>query len=201
MLTATMLTLRRTPFHPQNLPFRYSQITRSLSTVLQTSTSAQPANKKKTRRKRERFAELYRTKLDLNLCSCDWEDWHDHTFLEVPPEWHDLTLIEFFVKRVAKVPGIIRPLAYVPDVPDACVAFEAAGKYYYLNTAADYLERFGGGFFSHDDFLAAFTRDPPIKGVMHQFPPDIDELYAAVCKEQKRRMAKAAKAEKTLDSA
>ncbi|KAJ7194242.1 hypothetical protein GGX14DRAFT_404866 [Mycena pura] len=167
---------------------------------LRTSTSAQPdkvgfkqksmillaSSKKKTRRKRGCFAELYHTKLDLNLCLCDWEDWHDQMFLEVPLEWHDLTLMEFFIKRIAKVPGIICPLAYVPDVLDACVTFEATGKYYYLNTAADYLEHFGGGFYSHDDFLAAFTQDPPIKGTVHHFPCDMEELYAAVWEEQKR---------------
>ncbi|KAJ7303078.1 hypothetical protein DFH08DRAFT_904299 [Mycena albidolilacea] len=193
-----MLTLRRMPFRPQSLPFRHSQcITHSLSTVLQTSTSAQPVDKRKTRRKRERFTELYRTKLDLHPFSCDWEKWHHQLFLDVHPMWYDLTAMEFFVKRVAKVTGTIRPLAYLPGV-DPCVAFEAAGKYYYLNTASDYLERFGGEFDSHDDFLTAFTRYPPIKGAVHQFPDDTEELYAAVWKEQDRRAARAAK---TLSSA
>ncbi|KAJ7467561.1 hypothetical protein FB451DRAFT_1258870 [Mycena latifolia] len=185
------------PFRPQILPFRHSKITRSLSTVSQTSTSAQPADKKKTRRERERFAELYRTKLDLHPFSCDWEKWQHQIFLDVHPMWYDLTAMEFFVKRVAKVAGTIRPLAYLPGV-DPCVAFEAAGKYYYLNTASDYLERFGGDFDSHDDFLAAFTRYPPIKGAVHQFPDNTEELYAAVWKQQDRRAAKAAK---TLSSA
>ncbi|KAF7357138.1 hypothetical protein MSAN_01308300 [Mycena sanguinolenta] len=185
-----MLTLRCMPFCPQILPFRYSQITRSLSTVSQTSTSAQPVDK--TRRERKRFAELYRTKLDLHAFSYDWEKWQHQIFLDVHPMWYDLTAMKFFVKRVAKVAGTIRPLAYLPGV-DPCVAFEAAGKYYYLNTASDYLERFGGDFDSQDDFLAAFTRYPPIKGAVHQFPDDTEELYAAVWKEQDRRAAKAAK--------
>ncbi|KAF7357127.1 hypothetical protein MSAN_01307000 [Mycena sanguinolenta] len=187
-----MLTLRRMPSRPQILPFRNSQITRSLCTVSQTSTSAQPANERKTRRERKRFAELYRTKLDLHPFSCDWEKWQHQIFLDVHPMWYDLTPMEFFVKRVAKVAGTIRPLAYLPGV-DPCVAFEAAGKYYYLNTASDYLERFGGDFDSHDDFLAAFTRYPPIKGALHQFPDDTEELYAAVWKEQDMRAARAAK--------
>ncbi|KAJ7467436.1 hypothetical protein B0H11DRAFT_2239440 [Mycena galericulata] len=157
-----------------------------------TSTSAQPADKKKTRRKRERLAEPYHTELDIYPLSCDWEKWRHNSFLEVHWTWYDLTMIEFFVRRVAKVAGTIRPLAYVPNV-EPCVAFEAAGKYYFLNTAADILERFGGGFDSHDSFLAAFTRDPRIKGAVHQFPNDTEELYAAVCKEQERRAAKDAK--------
>lgn len=107
--------------------------------------------------------------------------------------------MEFLVKRVAKVPGTIRPLAFVPNVPDPLVVFEAAGKYYYLNTAAAYLDRFGGDFESHDDFLGAFIRDPPIQGARHEFPDDTDDLYAAVCREQQRKAAKAAKAVKTPD--
>ncbi|KAF8128047.1 hypothetical protein K438DRAFT_1948899 [Mycena galopus ATCC 62051] len=193
-LFATMLTPRRMPFCLKILPFRHSQITCSLRHI---SGSAQSADKK-TRRKRERFAEPYRTKLDLGHFSCDWDKWN-RIFLDVPPKWYDLTMMEFFVKRVAKVPGTIRPLAYLPDV-DPCVAFEAAHKYYYLNTVSDYLESFGGDFDSHDDFLAAFTSYPPIKGAVHQFPDDTEELYATVWKEQERRAAKAAKAEMTLES-
>ncbi|KAJ7023598.1 hypothetical protein C8F04DRAFT_1304847 [Mycena alexandri] len=176
---------------------------RSLSTVSQSTPSIQPADKpeKRTRRKRERFAEPYRTNLDIDPFSCDWDSWDDYNFLEVHPEWHDLTMMEFFVKRVAKVPGTIRPLTFVPGVPDPCVAFEAAGKYYYLNTMLDYLDRFGGGFKSHDAFLTAFTRNPPIEGAHHQFPRDTKQLYGAVWKEQDRRAAKTAKAAKTLDSA
>ncbi|KAJ7779499.1 hypothetical protein DFH07DRAFT_1056015 [Mycena maculata] len=166
--------MRRMPFRPQILPFRHYQFTRSLSTIPQTSTSAQPADKKKTRREMERFAELYHTKLDLDPFSCDWEKWQHRDFLDVHPMWYDLTTMEFFVKRVA--------------------------KYYHLNTASDYLERFGGNFDSHDDFLLAFTRYPPIKVAVHQFPNDTGELYAAVWKEQDRRAAKAAKAVKTLSS-
>ncbi|KAJ7510822.1 hypothetical protein B0H11DRAFT_2269348 [Mycena galericulata] len=187
-----MLTLRRMPFRAQILPFFHSQITRPLSTVPQTSTSAPEPAVKKTRRKRERFAEPYRTTLNLHPYSCDWENWQHHPFLDVHPMWYDLTMMEFFVRRVAKVTGTIRPLAYLPGV-DPCVAFEAAGKYYYLNTASDYLERFGGGFSSHDAFLVTLTWDPPIKGAVHQFPDDTEELYAAVWKEQNRRKAKAAK--------
>ncbi|KAJ7047785.1 hypothetical protein C8F04DRAFT_1060114, partial [Mycena alexandri] len=153
---------------------------------------------KKTRRKRERFAEPYRTDLDLNVFSCNWDKWNSSYFIDIDPSWHDLSMMEFFVKRVAKVPGTIRPLAFVPNVPDPCVAFEAAGKYYYLNTAADYLERFGGGWESHDAFLAAFTRKPSIKGAVHEFPDDTEDLFGAVYMEQNRKAAKAAKAAKML---
>ncbi|KAJ7718266.1 hypothetical protein B0H16DRAFT_1700727 [Mycena metata] len=171
-----MLALRRMPFRPQISPIIYSinatVATDSLSTVStvpQASTSDQPADKKKTRWKRERFAEPYRADIDLDVFSCSWEKWNSSYFIDIRPSWHDLSLMEFFVKRVAKVPGTIRPLAFVPNVPDPLVVFEAAGKYYYLNTAADYLERFGGGWESHDVFLAAFTRKPSIKGAVHEF--------------------------------
>ncbi|KAJ7051820.1 hypothetical protein C8F01DRAFT_1376655 [Mycena amicta] len=116
--------------------------------------------------------------------------------MEVSLGWHDLSEMEFYVRRVAKVRGTIHPLAYVDGV-EACVAFEAAGLYYYLNTAAQFLEHFGR-FRSHDDFLRGLSAEPRIRGAVHQFPEHIVEVYAAVCKEQKRR---AAKAEKALSSA
>ncbi|KAJ7026364.1 hypothetical protein C8F04DRAFT_1190567 [Mycena alexandri] len=170
--------------------------TRSLS-----QTGIQPVDKpEETRRKRERFAEPYRTNLDLDPFSCDWEKWN-RSFLHIHWEWHDLSMMEFYVKRVAKVPGTIRPLAFVPDFPDPCIAFEAAGKYYYLNTAAAYLDRFGSDFESHDEFLAGLVRDPPIQGARHEFPDDTDDLYAAVCVEQQRKVAKAVKAVKMLSPA
>ncbi|KAJ7716853.1 hypothetical protein B0H16DRAFT_1612692 [Mycena metata] len=204
-----MLALRCIPLRPRMLTLHPSLIaprvsigTRCLSTVSQTRPFAQPADKseKKTRRKRERFAEPYRTDLDIHPLSCDWETWNSD-FLDIGPWWHDLTLMEFYIKRVAKVPGTIRPLAFVPNVPDAGVAFEAAGKYYYVNTAASYLDRFGSEFDSHDEFLAGLIRDPPIKGARHEFPNDTEELYYAVCMEQEGKAAKAAKAAKMLSPA
>ncbi|KAJ7062214.1 hypothetical protein C8F01DRAFT_1082760 [Mycena amicta] len=154
-----MLTLRRMPFRPQMLLCRQAQITC-------------PPSTKKTRRKREVFAEPYRTDLDIHPFSCDWENWEQADFMEVSSDWHDLSEMEFYVKRVGRIPGTIRPLAYFPAVFSACITFEAAGKYYFLNTIADYLERFGGGFRSHDDFLAAFIREPRIKGGIQQFSRD-----------------------------
>ncbi|KAJ7060707.1 hypothetical protein C8F01DRAFT_1253195 [Mycena amicta] len=154
---------------------------------------AQPANSpKKTRRKRKVFAEPYYTDLDLGLMSCEWGNWGHIFFLDVHYLWHDLSEMEFYVKRVAKVPGTIRPLAYVDGV-EACIAFEAAGLYYYLNTAAQFLEHFGR-FPSHDDFLRGLSAQPRIRGAVQEFPDHINEVYAAVCLEQRRRAAKAEKA-------
>ncbi|KAJ7051804.1 hypothetical protein C8F01DRAFT_638208 [Mycena amicta] len=183
------------PFRLAILPIRHPSITRRL---LQTSTLAQAADStKKTRRKREVFAEPYHTDLDFGLFSCDWDKWNHCWFLDINDEWHDLSEMEFHVKRLAKIPGTIRPLAYVHG-PDPCIAFEAAGKYFYLNTAADFLERFGR-FRSHDDFLRALSAVPRLKGALHEFPNDTSELYAAVGKEQARRAEKAfSEADKAL---
>ncbi|KAJ7051805.1 hypothetical protein C8F01DRAFT_638262 [Mycena amicta] len=179
-----MLTLRRMPFRPQILLCRQAQITCPLSRTVSNST-------KKTRRKREVFAEPCRTDLDIHPFSSDWDNWQHPSFMEVSLGWHDLSEMEFYVKRVGKVPGTIRPLAYYPELPVPCIAFEAAGKYYFLNTAADYLERFGGSFRSHDDFLAAFTEDPPLRGARQEFCRDVMELFREVCEEQSTRAIKA----------
>ncbi|KAJ7062252.1 hypothetical protein C8F01DRAFT_1368879 [Mycena amicta] len=138
-----MLTL---PFH-QILSFRQFQIIRSLST----HHSLKP------------FAEPYCSKLDLRPFSCDWDSWSHYGFLDVNHGWYDLSEMEFFVRRVAKVPGTIRPLAFLDGV-DPCIAFEADSKYYWLNTASSYLESFGGDFSSHDAFLLALTKPSHIDG-------------------------------------
>ncbi|KAJ7062253.1 hypothetical protein C8F01DRAFT_127274 [Mycena amicta] len=174
-----MLTLRRLPFRPQ-----ICQITRSLSTVSH-STSTHPADNLK-----KPFAEPYCSKLDLRPFSCDWDSWSHYWSLEINEGWYDLSEMEFFVRRVAKVPGTIRPLAFLDGV-DPCIAFEADGKYYWLNTASNYLESFGGDFSSDDAFLLALTKPPHIDGAVYWFPNDTDNLYSAVCMEQDLRAAKA----------
>ncbi|KAJ7062246.1 hypothetical protein C8F01DRAFT_1284731 [Mycena amicta] len=182
-----MLTLRRMPFRRQIVPFIQSQITRSIAT-------------RRLAAKNPPFAEPYRTTLNLHPYSCDWHNWTHYDFFDVYDGWYDLSEMEFFVRRLAKVSGTIRPLAFLGDAVDPCLAFEAAGKYYWLDTASSLIERFGGRWSSHDAFLAAFitTQPPVLKGAVHEFPYEADELFSAVFDEQKRRAAKAAK---TLDAA
>ncbi|KAJ7062229.1 hypothetical protein C8F01DRAFT_127054 [Mycena amicta] len=193
-----MLTLRsgRAPFRLSF--FGQSQMTRSLSTraAYTSKTSTRP------RRKRPRFAELYRTTLDLHPYSCEWESWEHRRFLDVNSDWHDLSDMEFFVRRVGNVFGTIRPLAFLKAV-QPCVAFEVASRYYWLNTKSNFLERFGGRWRSHDAFLAALTstQPPVLKGAVHEFPPDVDVMYAVVCKEQKRKRRAAEAAERRATEA
>ncbi|KAF8171217.1 hypothetical protein K438DRAFT_2024108 [Mycena galopus ATCC 62051] len=136
-------------------------------------------------------ASFYRTKRDLRPYSCAWKEFSDWRFFCIHPQWHDLTDMEFFIKRLCKVPGTIRPLAFLP-LPDACIAFAADGKYFYLDTCKDFLERFGGRFASDDEFLEAFTRRPRITGKVFRFPDDTDRLYWAVWDEQEQRKQAAA---------
>ncbi|KAJ7062261.1 hypothetical protein C8F01DRAFT_1368887 [Mycena amicta] len=186
-----MLSLRRMPFRRQTFLQSQIRVTRSVSTV-SNSTSTYPANNlKKIRCEQEAFAEPYRSKLNLRPFSCDWDSWSHYGFLDVNHGWYDLSEMEFFVRRVAKVPGTIRPLAFLDGV-DPCIAFEADGQYYWLNTASSYLESFGGDFSSHDAFLLVLTKPPHIDGAFYRFPNDTDNLYSAVCREQKLRAAQAA---------
>ncbi|KAJ7062243.1 hypothetical protein C8F01DRAFT_1368873 [Mycena amicta] len=185
-----MLPLRRMPFRRQILPFLQSQIIRSLYT--RTVSDPGPADKKTGRRKQAPFAEPYRTTLNLHPYSCDWDNWDHYEFFDVQADWYDLSEMEFFVKRLTKVPDTIRPLAFIETLYP-CLAFEAAGKYYWLDTTSSYLERFGGGWLSHDAFLAAFirTQPPVLKGEVYNFPDETDHLFVAVSREQQRRAAKA----------
>ncbi|KAF7358577.1 hypothetical protein MSAN_01196000 [Mycena sanguinolenta] len=173
-----MPLLARALVCPQSPALRYS-IRRLFATVNQTTAPSQIVEKYPR-------ASFYRTKLDLRPYSCDWAKFPDWRFFTISPEWHDLTNMEFFIQRVCKIRGTIRPLAFMP-IPDACIAFEAGGKYYYLDTCKDFLERFGGNFASDDEFLAAFTRRPRIGGALYRFPDDTDRLYSAVWQEQQER--------------
>ncbi|KAJ7062236.1 hypothetical protein C8F01DRAFT_1136978 [Mycena amicta] len=187
-----MLPLRRMPFRRQIVPSIQSQITRSLSTLAVSTIPASSFTEKTTRPKRAPFAEPYRTTLNLHPYSCDWDSWGHWNFLEVHDRWYDLSEMEFYVRRLAKVSGTIRPLAFLEAV-DPCIVFEAAGKYYWLDTACSLIERFGGRWSSHDAFLAAFINtDPPLlKGAVHEFPAEASDLFSAVFAEQLRRAAKA----------
>ncbi|KAJ7204736.1 hypothetical protein GGX14DRAFT_646032 [Mycena pura] len=133
--------------------------------------------------------DFYRTNINITPLSCDWENFVPWDCFDVEDGWHDLSEVDFFVKRVAKVQGEIRPLAFLP-FHDPCIAFEAGGKYYFLNTATSYLDDFGGDYASDDDFLKALL-DPHVEGTRFIFEEGTDDLYKAVDKEQRRR-AKAA---------
>ncbi|KAJ7226818.1 hypothetical protein GGX14DRAFT_627143 [Mycena pura] len=135
---------------------------------------------------------FYRTNIDITPLSCDWENFVPWDCFTVEYGWHDLSEVDFFVKRVAKVRGEIRPLAFLP-FDDPCIVFEAGGKYYFLNTAVSYLDDFGGDYASDDDFLKAIV-DPHVERARFIFGEGTDDLYKAVDKEQRlqRRRAKAA---------
>ncbi|KAJ7256736.1 hypothetical protein C8J57DRAFT_1344205 [Mycena rebaudengoi] len=136
---------------------------------------------------------FYRTKINLGPFSCDWEKFLAWRFFAVSSDWHDLTEMDFFVKRLFKIPGTIRPLAFL-DYYEPCIVFEAGGEYCYLDTGSnDYLIHYGHAFASEDDFLAAFIhRHPPLEGTIHEFPDDTEDLYDAVWDEQKQRKKEAA---------
>ncbi|KAJ6619214.1 hypothetical protein B0H10DRAFT_2217073 [Mycena sp. CBHHK59/15] len=119
--------------------------------------------------------------------SCDWNKYSDTTFFLVPLEWHNLSEIDFCVKRLLKVQGTIHPLAYL-RMTDPCILFEADGQYYYINCCNDFLVRYGREFVSDDDFL---TRRLQIKSVVEEFPLHSNQQYAAVCEEQRALEQKA----------
>ncbi|KAF8171232.1 hypothetical protein K438DRAFT_2024116 [Mycena galopus ATCC 62051] len=180
-----MPLLAKVLFRPQYPALRYSLISRRLK---QTSALVKKVGYQMV----EKYPRdsLYRTKLDLHPYSCEWEKFLDWRFFYISPEWHDLASMEFFIQRVCKIRGTIRPLAFLP-VPGACIAFKAGGKYYYLDTCKDFLERFDGKFASDDEFLAEFTRRR-ITGKVYRFPDDMDKLFMAVWEEQEQRKRAAA---------
>ncbi|KAF8128336.1 hypothetical protein K438DRAFT_1789558 [Mycena galopus ATCC 62051] len=138
---------------------------------------------------------FYRTKIDLDFFSCDWENYIAEHFFAVSSYWHDLSEMDFFLRRIFKIPGPIRPLAFL-DYYEPCILFEASGEYCYLDTGSnDYLIHYGHAFASPDEFLAAFTHpDSPLEGTVYKFPEDTEERYAVVYEEQVRRKEAARKA-------
>ncbi|KAF8181237.1 hypothetical protein K438DRAFT_2021208 [Mycena galopus ATCC 62051] len=132
--------------------------------------------------------DFYRTKMNLRPFSCNWDKFDEWAFFTVPSGWHDLTEMDYYVRRVFKITGTIRPLAFL-DYYEACIAFEAGGEYYYIDTGSnDHLVHFGSDFTSDDNFLRAFIhrRPHPLKGTIHKFP-DTTDLYEAVWREQELR--------------
>ncbi|KAF8171231.1 hypothetical protein K438DRAFT_2024115 [Mycena galopus ATCC 62051] len=179
-----MPLLAKVLFRPQYPALHYSFTSRRLLATVK-ETSAPGTSDGAPSEIVEKFprASFYRTKLHLRNYSCQWEEFSDWRFFCISPEWHDLTEMEFFIKRLCKVRGTIRPLAFLP-FPEPCIAFEAGGMYYYLDTCRDFLERFGHNFASDDAFLSAFTRRRRILGKLYRFPDDTDRLYWAVVDEQ-----------------
>ncbi|KAJ7222543.1 hypothetical protein GGX14DRAFT_429031, partial [Mycena pura] len=180
--------LRRLALRSPTLSLRHPILHRPLATVSKTF----PPTKKGVRVGVERnpCLDFYRTKIDLAPFSCDWDKFSDWHFFTVPPEWHDLTEMDFFARRVYKLPGTVRPLAYLMDTPEACIAFEAGGEYYYLDTASrNFLVCYGGDFTSHDSFLTAFIHDRPchLEGTVHKFPDNVGDLDEVVFREQRLR--------------
>ncbi|KAJ6447599.1 hypothetical protein C8R45DRAFT_1224857 [Mycena sanguinolenta] len=172
-------------FRPHMSSLHHSPIIRrSLATVAQNTLHAAAVDN-------DPCAGFYRTKIDIGPFSCHWEHFLFSEFFAVSQEWHDLSEMEFFVKRVMKIGGTIRPLAYLA-VQDPCIVFEASGNYYFLDRCTNYVEHFGGHFVSDENFLTALGHTPRIVGKKYWFHNTTNELYAEVCKEQKQR-AKAAR--------
>ncbi|KAJ6503576.1 hypothetical protein C8R45DRAFT_973277 [Mycena sanguinolenta] len=176
-----MLSLRAVRcLSPQILAFyRPPLICRSLATVVQPVAHTTDVHKNPC-------LDFYRTNVDLDPFSCKWEDFPFWSFFRVRPSWHDLSEIDFFVRKVWNIQGTIRPLAYLP-ICDPCIVFEADGQYYYLDTCSDYLDHFGGNFASDDEFLATFKGPQPLYGTSHPFPKDMRVMYATVWEEQEQR--------------
>ncbi|KAF8139446.1 hypothetical protein K438DRAFT_2030561 [Mycena galopus ATCC 62051] len=139
------------------------------------------------------YLNFYRTKIDLGLFSCDWENNLAGDFFAVTSFWHDLTEMDFFLRRIFKIPGPIRPLAFL-DYYEPCILFEASGEYCYLDTGSnDYLIHYGHAFASPDEFLTAFIhRHTPLEGTVYEFPEDVEDLYGVVSEEQVHRRREAA---------
>ncbi|KAF8139449.1 hypothetical protein K438DRAFT_1995990 [Mycena galopus ATCC 62051] len=136
---------------------------------------------------------VYRTKIDLGLFSCDWEN---YAAGPVTSYWHDLTELDFYVRRLFRIHGPIRLLAFL-DFYELCILFEASGEYCYLDTGGNdcqCLVHYGHAFESPDEFLTAFIHgDPPLEETEYKFPEDTEDLYASGCEEltQRREAEKA----------
>ncbi|KAF8157377.1 hypothetical protein K438DRAFT_1986690 [Mycena galopus ATCC 62051] len=125
------------------------------------------------------YLNFYRTKIDLGLFSCDWENNLAGDFFAA----------DFQNSR----PHPIRPLAFL-DYYEPCILFEASGEYCYLDTGSnDYLIHYGHAFASPDEFLTAFIhRHTPLEGTVYEFPEDVEDLYGVVSEEQVHRRREAA---------
>ncbi|KAJ7779948.1 hypothetical protein B0H16DRAFT_1448381 [Mycena metata] len=135
------------------------------------------------------YAPFHRTTLPIAPWSTAWETYTHIRFFTTSFVWHDLSRFDFYVQRVMQIPGPLRPIAFLPDVPEADILFEAGGEYYEVDTLQSWQVRYGGGFSGPDAFL---RRLPHLEGLIAQFPDSTDDLYAEVCYEQHRLMEAAA---------
>ncbi|KAK6977357.1 hypothetical protein R3P38DRAFT_2666813 [Favolaschia claudopus] len=137
---------------------------------------------------------FYRTTVPLSSISCDWSQhtrYNQFVFC-VPPKWHNLTKIEFWIHHLFKIEGDIYPLAYLHAGPDGSIFFRAGGKYYSV-CAGEFLDCYGSEFQNDDDFLASFSeRQGYLQLLRTPFPDDTEEIWEAVDREQ-RSLADAAK--------
>ncbi|KAJ7222838.1 hypothetical protein B0H12DRAFT_1224085 [Mycena haematopus] len=204
--STTMLTLRRMPFRSQVLPFR-----RSLATGSQVSTSAQPEGKVSFKQESIILLDLIFLQEDAsvkgsvslsfiipNSTSTPFRatgtNGKIHSFWTVRRRWHDLSMMEFFVRRVAKVTGTIRP-ARVPALHRSLVRVRGCRQ---VLLSQHRIPATWSG--SEGVLIRMMLSSQPSLGTLlsrapiHEFPDDTEEVYAAVWKEQIRRAAKAAKA-------
>ncbi|KAJ7168903.1 hypothetical protein C8R46DRAFT_242243 [Mycena filopes] len=135
-------------------------------------------------------ADFHRTTLDdIYPLRTDWENlpW---LFFDIPWYWADLTLIEFYVKRIFGVHGDIHPVAFV-DTCEPYVFFEAGGEYFSMSKSMMTLTRYGGAFTDPDDFLKRCASAEYVAETI----PECD-YYDETCDEQEDLYEKALRAEK-----
>jgi hypothetical protein len=90
-----------------------------------------------------------------NWFSCDWLSWSSAHFFFIPYYWHNISVAEATITRLFKLPGKLRPLAFMEGAD--IIVLVAAGKEYALWDAVNEdLTRFGWDFASDEAFLARF---------------------------------------------
>ncbi|KAK7014041.1 hypothetical protein R3P38DRAFT_3004583 [Favolaschia claudopus] len=128
---------------------------------------------------------FFRTTVPLSSISCDWSQhtcYNQFVFC-VPPNWHNLTEIEFWIHRLFKIEGDIYPLAYL-HAGEGSIYFRADGKYYCV-CEGEYLDCYGSEFESDDDFLAKYSeRQGYLQLLRTPFPDNTEDIWEAVDREQ-----------------
>jgi hypothetical protein len=90
-----------------------------------------------------------------NWFSCDRLSWSSAHFFFIPYYWHNISVAEATITRLFKLPGKLRPLAFMEGAD--IIVLVAAGKEYALWDAVNEdLTRFGSDFASDEAFLARF---------------------------------------------
>ncbi|KAJ7780018.1 hypothetical protein B0H16DRAFT_729728 [Mycena metata] len=182
-MQARYFSSTRTVLPLLNTPFTHRQFHNHLTLSAPSKASPRVAAMYVRPPRPDIYANFHRTTLPIAPWSTAWEICDNILFFTTSFMWHDLSEYDFFVKRVMQVRGPARPIAFLPDMPEADILFEAGGEYYEIDTMECRQVRYGGGFTSPDEFL---RRLPHLEGLVEEFPDSTDDLYAEVCREQQR---------------